>query len=238
MYPSLKELIRLELDTLQTISEISAFNNFSGLSALGNRRRSLKPESSSLDLHTDFILEVRLRGDKRNANCKRWIHLGGIIVGDQKTNQVLRASYSLVLFRRDTVDSPVVRKLHFDYEALSTRNKDDAKPSSHIQMCGKASPHLVDLGFKEQRLSAHYPHFEQPRIPAMPTSLALLIDWIFTEFHTDRHSQNIHADRHWKNQVINAEKIVLKPYFLAAAQHIGSQNHANRPLIRELLYGL
>ena len=238
MYPSLKDLISLELDTLQTISEISAFNNFDGLSALGNKRRSLKKESASLDLHTDFTMEVRLRGDKRNANCNRWIHLGGIISGDRNTNQVLRASYSLVLFRRDTVDSPVVRKLHFDYEALSTRNKNDAKPSSHIQMCGKASPHLLGKGFNEQRLSAHYPNFEQPRIPAMPTSLALLIDWIFTEFHTDRHSQSIHGNSQWKNQVIDAEKTVLKPYFLAAAQHIESQNHASRPLIRELLYGL
>jgi hypothetical protein len=104
-------------------------------------------------------------------------------------------------------------------------------------MCGKASPHLLRKGFNEQR-SAHYPHFEQPRIPAMPTSLALLIDWIFTEFHTDRHSRSIHGNLQWRNQVVNAEKTVLRPYFLTAAEHIGSQNHTSRPFIRELLYGL
>jgi hypothetical protein len=142
MYPSLSDLISLEINTLQTISEISAFNNFDGLSELGNKRRNFRSNSESLDLHADFILEVRLRGDKRNANCNRWMHLGCVIVGDRKTNQVLRASYSLVLFRRDTVDSPVVRKLHFDYEALSTRNQNDAKPRAtykcverHLHIC-------------------------------------------------------------------------------------------------------
>jgi hypothetical protein len=238
MYPQLQDLIALEIDTLQTISEIGEFQTFDGLYRQGAARRNFRKEAESLDLHADFVLDVRLRGDRRTANCQRWIHIGAFIEGERATNQVKRASYSLVLFRRNSVDSPVVRKLHFDYEALSTRNRNEPKPSSHLQMCGKASPHLIGLGFNQQRLSHHYPGFEQPRVPAMPISFALLIDWLFTEFQSDRHSRAIHQNRQWRNQVIAAETVVLKPYFLEAANHIGSAAHATAPLIRSMLYGL
>lgn len=238
MYASLKQLVSLELETLKTILNITEFRTFNGLYQQANATRTINPNTQILDLHADFILNVRLRGDKRNANCQRWIHLGALIEGSRATDSILRSSYSLVLFKKDNIDSPVIRKLHFDYEALSTRNSGEPKPSSHLQMCGKASPHLLKQGFNEQRLNSLYPSFEQPRIPSMPTSLALLLDWLFTEFQTDRHALAIHRSRQWKNQVIEAERIVLKPYFQQAAAHIGSENHNSMPLVRQIFYGL
>jgi hypothetical protein len=237
MYPKLNDLVALEMDTLDTINSMVDFRKFQGLYNKTSTR-ALNRNTKTLDWHADFVLDVRLRGDRRDANCARWIHVGALLEGDARTNTVLRSSYSVVLFRRDNVHSPVIRKLHFDFEALSTRNNGEAKPSSHIQMCGKASPHLLNQGFNTQRLSAHYPSFEQPRIPAMPTSLALLIDWLFTEFKTDRNALAIHNNKQWKNQVISAEKIVLQPYFKAAADHLNSAGHANSPLVRKFMYGI
>ncbi|MGV8867431.1 MAG: hypothetical protein ACOH2S_10945 [Janthinobacterium svalbardensis] len=237
MYPKLTDLIKLELETLDTINSISGFRKFEGLYNKTSTR-SMNKNAKSLDWHADFILDVRLRGDRRDANCARWIHIGALLDGDVKTNEILRSSYSVVLFRRDNLNSPVVRKLHFDFEALSTRNANEAKPSSHIQMCGKASPHLLKQGFNAQRLSSHYPNFEQPRIPSMPTSLALIIDWLFTEFRTDRNALAIYNSKQWRNQVVAAERIVLKPYFQDAANHIGSAAHTDSPLIRKFMYGI
>ena len=237
MYPKLNELMALEMDTLDTINSMVDFRKFDGLYRKASTR-SLNRNAKNLDWHANFVLDVRLRGDRRDANCARWIHLGALLEGDARTNTVLRSSYSLVLFRRDNVHSPVIRKLHFDFEALSTRNNGEAKPSSHIQMCVKASPHLMDQGFNIQRLSAHYPGFEQPRIPAMPISLALIIDWLFTEFKTDRNALAIHSNNQWKNQVISAEKVVLQPYFKAAADHLNSAGHASSPLVRKFIYGI
>lgn len=240
MYPGLKELVAIEMATLQTISEMTEFRSFDDLYRQSQmQRRTLRSDTERLDIHADLSMDVRIRGSKRGVDCKRWIHIGGIIEGDRKSNQVIRASYSVVLFRRNSVDSPVLRKLHFDYESPCTRNMSDPnKPSSHIQICGKASPHLINKGFKTQRLDALYPSFENPRIPAMPMSFALLIDWIFTEFTSDRHSRAIHISRKWKNQVISAEKVVLGPYFLAAAEHLRSATHESTPFIRSKLYGL
>jgi len=238
MYPHLQNLIGLEIDTLQTISEIGDFQNFAGLYQQGLAHRSIRKQAASLDLHADFILDVRLRGDKRTSICKRWVHIGALIEGDRASNEVTRASYSFVLFRGDNVNTPVVRKLHFDFEPISERNHVEPKPSSHIQMCGKASQHLIDQGFKPERLSHHYPSFEKPRVPALPISFALLIDWLFIEFQSDRYSKAIYQNSKWRNQVIEAEKVVLKPYFEGAAKYIGSAAHATNPLIRSMLYGL
>lgn len=238
MYPHLKDLVGLEIDTLKTIYEISHFQSFENLYKQGAAHRNLRKDSIKLDLHADFLLDVRLRGDKRNANCKRWVHIGAFIDGDRPSNEVKMATYSLVLFRGNSVNSPVVRKLHFDYEPISRRNHDEPKPSWHMQVCGKASPHLIKQGFNLQRLDHQYPSIEQPRIPALPISFALLIDWLFTEFQSDRFSKAIHQDSKWRNQVIEAEKVVLKPYFEGAANHIGSAAHETKPLIRTLLYGL
>ncbi len=239
MYPKLSELVDIELQTLQTISEMTEFQVFEGLYNQAQRRRIFRKDSESLDLHADFSMEVRIRGNKRGENCRRWVHIGGLIEGDRQNNQVIRASYSLVLFRRDSVHSPVLRKLHFDYESPSIRNISyPNKPSSHIQICGKASPHLLRHEFNNQRLDALYPDFEHPRIPAMPMSFALLIDWIFTEFPSDRYSCAIHKHGKWKNQVIAAERAVLRPYFLAAADHLDGAAHENSPFVRSKLYGI
>jgi hypothetical protein len=240
MYPGLKELVAVELSTLQTISEMSEFRRFDGLyNHSQSQRRALSNNAGKLDLHADFSMDVRVRGNTKTQDCTRWIHVGGLVEGDRNTNRVQRASYSLVIFRRDSIHSPVLRKLHFDYESPDTRNDNyPNKPSSHIQICGKASPHLTNQGFKEQRLDALYPSFEHPRIPAMPMSFGLLLDWLFTEFHSDRGSQEIFRSKRWKNQVIEAEQVVLKPYFLAAASYLGGAAHASSPFVRSKLYEL
>lgn len=238
MYPTLSELVTIELQTLQTISEMVEFRAFEGLYNQAQDRRKYRSDSASLDIHADFSMEVRIRGSKRGEDCRRWIHVGGLVEGDRARNLVSRASYSLVLFKRNTVHSPVVRKLHFDYEAPSDRHLGDLnKPSSHIQICGNASPHLLKHGFNKQRLDALYPQIEHPRIPAMPMSFALLIDWIFTEFHSDPKTQAIFRNGRWKKQVIDAERVLLKPYFLGAANHLDGAAHTS-PFIRSMLYGI
>jgi len=239
MYPGLKELVAIEIGTLKTIAEMSEFRSFDSLYRQSiEQHRILQSNAEVLDIHADFSMEVRVRGSKRKQECIRWVHIGCLIEGNRKNNQVARTSYSLVLFKKNSVHSPVLRKLHFDYESPNARSMKDPKPSSHIQICGKASPHLLAHGFNKQRLDALYPDFEQPRIPAMPMSFAILIDWLFTEFSSDRKSRDVCRNMRWKNQVVAAEKVVLGPYFLAASNHLQGANHAANPFIRTKLYGL
>jgi hypothetical protein len=239
MYPGLKELVAMEIGTLKTIAEMSEFRSFDGL-LRGSiaQQRTLRSDAEILDLHADFSMDVRARGSKRKHDCTRWVHIGCLIEGDRKNNTVKRSSYSLVLFRKNSVNSPVLRKLHFDYESPDVRNMHYPKPSIHIQICGKASPHLLNHGFNVQRLDALYPDFEQPRIPAMPMSFALLIDWLFTEFPSDRKTHDVYRNKRWINQVVAAEKIVLGPYFLESSNYLQGASHTANPFIRAKLYGL
>lgn len=237
MHPSLRELLNLEQTTLQTIGNMGHFSEFQDIYVKAGRHRSIiNANSSSLDFHTSFAMNIRLRADKRNSQANRSLAVGAFIEGDRVQDKILRTSYSFVLSRYDRTDGPIIRKFHFDYEAAETRNVSEPKPSIHTQICGKLSGHQKALGYKEERLSGLYPGFEKPRLPSLPMSLALLLDWIFLEFQSDPNARKIHSDPTWKNLVSQAEHVVLKPYFLAGAEYFNSTANVGKPFIKSKLY--
>ena len=124
------------------------------------------------------------------------------------------ASYSLLICRyAEARTSPIVRKVHFDYEPIAFRNPAEPKPSAHMQMCGNFSRHHLKAGYAEVRLRGMYPGWEKPRIPLPPTSLALILNWLLLEFQSDPASQGILNSPTWRNWVAEAERKVLLPYF-------------------------
>lgn len=213
------------------------FSVFPDIYGKAARHRSLiNVNSSSLDFHTSFSMKIQLRADKRNSLSNRCLAVGAFIEGDREKNKIIRTSYSFVLSRYDRTDGPIIRKFHFDYEAAEIRNINEPKPSIHTQICGKLSVHQKALGYKEERLSGLYPGFEKPRLPSLPMSLALLLDWTFLEFQSDANARKIHNDPTWKNLVSQAEQIILKPYFLAGANYFNSAANAGKPFVKSMLY--
>ena len=241
MYPQLRNLVELDRETLSIILKIpefrAAMHDLHVSASSENRKRGLS--SNRLDFHSLFDMELKLRSDaNRKTTFKRKVFVGALIEGNSGSNQVNRSSYSLLLFKRNCVDSPVLRKLHFDYENPSISHKVEAKPKVHLQMCGKASPHLIDKGFKEFRLCHMYPSIEKPRIPSIPTCLALMLDWLILEFSTDREIKKILEHVQWRDHVVEAEKQVLGPYFASISDYLSGPSHRHSPLIRSMLYGL
>jgi len=106
----------------------------------------------------------------------------------------------------------------------------------HFQVCGELSRHHINAGYNEIRLKALYPHFEKPRIPCQPTSIAILLNWLLLEFQSDATSQAVLKAPRWRKLVAEAERTVLAPYFEKAAAFLRSSGHREQPFLQTHLY--
>jgi hypothetical protein len=106
-----------------------------------------------------------------------------------------------------------MRKVHFDFEHKSSRNDEEPKPTNHMQVCGELLPQLRKLGYRGVDLRNWFPWLEKPRVPTIPVSLALLLNWLLVEFQSDLNAQKIVKNKEWRNLVARAEREVLAPWF-------------------------
>jgi hypothetical protein len=130
-----------------------------------------------------------------------------------------------------------MRKIHFDYERAAIRNHSEAKPTIHMQVCGELLPQLRQLGYRSSDLQSWFPWLEKPRVPTLPVSLALLLNWLLLEFQSDPIAQRIVKNREWRNLVARAEREILGPYFEACATFFQApaQNDSNL-FVESVLY--
>lgn len=240
MYPDLKTIRTLEIDTLRKIMQIGSFSRLGQIqTSAAGAQSAINEFRGGVNVHLGFTLEIRLRGDRRGKPVPRRIDLGALVEAASDNVSVNNASYSLLIARyANPATSPIVRKVHFDYEPIERRNAQEPKPSAHMQLCGKFSPHHLAAGYTEVRLRSLYPAWEKPRIPLPPTSIALMLNWLLLEFQTDPASQAILSDPTWRNCVIRAEQAILKPYFVAGARFLANASSAKQRFLQSHLYEL
>lgn len=240
MQPESIELAKLEKETLETITQIGKFSDLGTISDDANKyRNKIWIEQGGFEAHLGFNVRGGLRADKKHPDKSRRLDVSALLVSEKqgKAFATKHASYSVVLC--DGVDQtyPVLRKFHFDYEAAHTRNNNEPKPTTHLQICGKFSNHHIGtLGYQDEQIKDWYPQFEKPRIPVQPTCLALLLNWIFLEFHTDAAISVILKDQQWCKLVRKAERQVLGPYFLEASSFLEGTANEDRSFVQSHQY--
>jgi hypothetical protein len=94
------------------------------------------------------------------------------------------------------------------------------------------------MGYRPTSIDRWYPDFEKPRIPGIPVSLALLINWLLLEFQTDRSARAILTNGRWRGLIADAEKIVLYPFFQEAANYFSVAQPPNHRFVENYLYEL
>lgn len=240
MYPSLSEIRRLERDTLRRIAEIGEFGRFGQLQAAASAAaQSINEQRGPVDVHLGFNLDIRLRGDRKSQPFPRRVDIGALVEATPDNKSVGRATYSLLICRySNPSNSPIVRKVHFDYEPGEFRNPTEPKPSIHLQICGKFSRHHLTAGYQEVRLGGLYPRWEKPRIPLPPTSVALLLNWLLLEFQGDPAAQAVLRSPGWRTWVARAERIVLTPYYRGATRFLESTANGGRRFLQTHLYAM
>jgi hypothetical protein len=219
MYPKLSDLRALEVRTLKQIGMIPEFAKFVDLRAAAKDAASRTNEfSGAIRVRLGFKLDIRLRMRQKRAEQRRWVEIGASVLPGITKDSIEQTSYSLIICKKNVPkDSPIVRKIHIDYEPVALRNHKEPKPSVHMQMCGTLSAQQIDDGYDERRLEALYPSFEKPRIPTAPTSLALMLNWLLLEFQDDPAAQPVLKNSTWRKLVSDAERVVLVPYYKGAA---------------------
>jgi hypothetical protein len=105
-----------------------------------------------------------------------------------------------------------------------------------MQICGKLSDHQKAEGFVEDDIKHLLPSWSQPRVPVQPTSLVLLLNWLFIEFGSHQIIKSVRRDPHWRSLVREAETEILRPYFEACAKFLCSSENVDRSFITDHLY--
>ena len=240
MYPSLATIRTLEKDTLRRITQIGAFGKLGQLHTAANiAQASINERGGEINVHLGFTLDIRLRGDRGGKAVSRRIDLGALVQAAPDKKSVRNASYSLLICRyANPAKSPIVRKMHFDYEPVAYRKVTEPKPSAHMQVCGKFSPDHLKAGYTEMRLQGMYPRWEKPRIPLPPTSLALMLNWLLLEFQDDPASQGILNSPEWRKWVAHAERTMLVAYFKAATKFLERNANKEQVFLQTHLYNM
>lgn len=233
MQPEAKALSLLEKETLQTIGQIGTFSKLGTIYSDANKyvHTGVWLEKGQVEAHLAFEIEGGMRSDKGKPKTRRRFDVSVLVRSDRSRELVTtNASYSVVLCDGvDPQNCQVLRKFHFDYESAATRHAGEPKPTTHLQICGDFSSHHLDnIGFQAEQIAAWYPAFEKPRFPVQPTCLALLLNWIFLEFHTDPAVNVILKNQQWSALVRRAEQQVLLPYFRQASRFL--EGNANSQL--------
>ncbi len=239
MFPSTTDLRSLEKETLTRIGQIGPFAKLGDIQRQAREAAArIHKERGGIDVHLGFTLDIRLRDKGRAHSMPRRIDVGALVRVSQEDHRlIVGASYGLLVCSGvDPRTNPVVRKIHFDYEPFARRNAVEPKPSVHMQVCGKLSPHHHKAGYPVTCLDALYPHWEKPRIPLPPTCLAILLNWLMLEFRSDTTALSILKDPTWSSLVTRAERTVLLPYFAAASEFLGSTKNEKKSFFQRHLY--
>lgn len=238
MYPTPQQMRALEEAALKRIIHVSGFARISGLQAAASAAlTALSNCRIGVDIHLGFTMELRLQDGPKNVPSERRLDIGVLVVASPDGKLVRSASYSLIICKfANCASTPIVRKLHFDFEPIGFRGGADPKPSSHMQLCGTFSAAHLAAGYQESRLHALYPRVEKPRVPTMPTSLALMLNWLLLEFQSTTAAQAILNDPAWRTAVVEAERLVLVPYFESAATFLKQAKHMNDRFLQRCLY--
>ena len=127
MHPDAKALSQLEKDTLQTITRMGSFSKLGSITTDASKyQNNIWVAKGQVNAHLSFEVEAGLRADKGKPKTRRRFDVSALVVSNQDVTT--NASYSVVLC--DGVDPRtcgVLRKFHFDYEAITVRHTNEPK---------------------------------------------------------------------------------------------------------------
>jgi hypothetical protein len=173
----------------------------------------------------------------RKVDAARRFDLGGLIVVETPSRLIQRSCYQLVIGKGKDQTKPVLRKIHFDFEPIAFRNASEPKPSRHIQFGGEVLPQWAGgKGYGLDKLHHLYPWLEKPRIPAFPTSLALMLDWIFLEFSHNRFAKAVLDNSDWNAHVREAEATLIEPFLKDCYEFIRNAKVTKKCWLRQQVY--
>lgn len=229
------ELQALESDALNVIRQEGVFRKVPSLNLAASQAQIVLHPKQTVDIHLAFTLPIRLREDTGSSVVERAVQVGCYACGSPE-NQISQLTYSVLIGRDAHPSKTVARKLHFDFEPAGLRNEEEIKPTFHMQLCGKLSPHHQSLGYEDQHVGHLLPAWSKPRIPTQPMSLALVLNWLFMEFGSEVQLQQIRQNTRWRKVVRHAERSVLLPYYKSCADFLGSHAHDEESFFQNKLY--
>jgi hypothetical protein len=104
-----------------------------------------------------------------------------------------------------------LRKFHFDLDL--DKNSKEPKPVFHIQSPGRMFSALVDVGYSDDAFDSLYPDLDKPRIPSLPTSVALLAHSALLEYVlVDNRIGTFIGSPQWLKPVAQSEEFVLHTF--------------------------
>ena len=212
MLPDTELLLRLENETLRAIQKIDPFPALapeiygSATRALNGMQR--KTRGRVVDFHTSMIMDLGM-GYIGSQSPVRRVDLGACV--DIGKDGVTNSSYQLTICLDPSLPSPILRKVHFDFEHPGESNTRDRKPIYHMQVGGKLGKHLENQGYRRIDLEIMHPWCEKPRIPSFPPSLALLLHWFLLEFRGNQLVMDVLNTPEWKSLVRKVEREYLGP---------------------------
>lgn len=212
MLPTIDEIKELEKNTLKVISEINEFYHYPELSNHALNYRNIFNQKD-IDIYFKLAMNIGLRANVHRSGATNNLYMGLFASSKGTHPDLSNSSYSLVICECDKKKSKIIRKLHFDYEnEILIHKSSEKKPSNHLQICGKLSRYLKELGYDDADLEVLAPGFEKPRMPFMPMCLAILINWVMLEFNNDNNAKAIIRNPRWRKHVAEVERKVLLPY--------------------------
>jgi hypothetical protein len=228
------KLKQIETDAIQQIRTLGVFGKLSTLQNAAHKAQIVKSSRAPLNVHLSFTLPTRLREDGGRQAVERPFHVGCIAVpaGDA----ISQLSYSVLIGQDAHPSKLVARKFHFDFEPVVGRNVAESKPTFHLQMCGELSPHHEGEGYAEEDIAHLLPAWSQPRVPAFPMSLALVLNWLFIEFGHEPAVMDARQNPHWRSLVRDAEREVLKPYFDQCSRFLSDTANNDESFFSKHLY--
>ncbi len=231
----LSELKALEWKTIQTIRTDGAFGRLFSLVSTAHQANVVPKSTGPMDVHLSFTLPTRLREDKGRHAIDRDFHVG-CLAGTNGGDDISHLSYSVLIGEGSDPNKAVARKFHFDFEPVAMRDPAESKPTHHLQICSKLSGHHRHAGYTDNDINHLLPSWSQPRIPTQPTSLALVLNWLFIEFGSEASVKAARTSPHWRSVVRAAEQKVLKPYYEACARFLTSNANDNESFISKSIY--
>lgn len=208
------ELKRLESKTITAIRTLGVFGRLDSLATAAKQTNNISTASREpIDLHLSFTLPTRLREDAGREAIHRSFDVGCCAVSNGKAGGISQLSYSVMIGEEAAPSKRVARKFHFDFEPVISRDTGESKPTFHLQMCGELNPHHEAAGYTEENIAHLLPAWSQPRIPAQPMSLALVLNWLLIEFGRETAVRNARLDPTWRSLVRQAERTILMPYY-------------------------
>lgn len=231
LFPEGGELIDLEIETLKKILNCAAFrcaDLTSFLTSVNTSYGNRGPRSSRFSFHGHFCIADDHDVRRVDIGARVILSSGGAYE---------EVSYFFAISGFEGNDKHILRKIHFDFEPLANRHQDEAKPSLHFQIAGTLPPPMELCGYTDAHLKHLAPFYEKPRIPALPFSLAILLNIIFHEFRGNDFIRKILDDSTWRGVVNAAERAVLLPYMKECYEFIVKSDR-DELFVSHLLYGL